>query len=152
MWKVAVFLREKDSAVAWKVSIWPCSFHIAPVKGVHQTVAALSLLPTCAPLCTSQVGFIQKVMYSCKVLIINLAAFRCKVLIIILINPLHAGFAFSFPFLDSKIMFANKMQAHFFFLFQRCISEVSCCASFPQRVKQTCPAQWATALLLAHCD
>lgn len=150
---------ESSSFLAWE-RLCCCleSFHMA-LQLSHcssqrrpSEVAALSLLPTCAPLCTSQVGFIQKVMYSCKVLIINLAAFRCKVLIIILINPLHAGFAFSFPFLDSKIMFANKMQAHFFFLFQRCISEVSCCASFPQRVKQTCPAQWATALLLAHCD
>lgn len=64
MWKIAVFLHEKDSAAAYKVSTWPCRFQIVPVKGVDQTVAALSLLPTCAPLCISQVGFIQKVMYS----------------------------------------------------------------------------------------
>lgn len=138
MWKRAVFLHEKDSAVACKVFTWPWSFHIVPVKGVNQTVAALSLLPTCAPLCVSQVGFIQKVMYSCKVLVINLARFRCHVLIFNLISPLHARFAFSFPFLASIIMFANKMQAHFF-LFQRCIWEISCCASLSQRVKE--PAQ-----------
>lgn len=120
MWKRAIFLHEEDSAVACKVFTWPWSFHIVPIKGVSQTVAALSLLPTCAPLCISQVGFIQKVMYSCKVLVINLILFRCKVSISNLINPLHTRFAFSFLFLASKIMFANKMQAHFF-LFQRCI-------------------------------
>lgn len=57
-------------------------------------------------------------MYSCKALVTNLAPFGCKVLIINLINPLHAGFAFSFPFLDSKIMFGKKCKLSFFLCFR----------------------------------